>query len=52
MRKFGDKNLVLLDLELEMTLRGIRKGKEEQIEVEQKKMENVEGFREGEEIDI
>ena len=52
MRKFSEKNLVPLDLELERTLRRIRKGKEEQVEDEQKSMENVEGFREGEDVDI
>ena len=46
MRKFGDKDLVPLDSELEMTLRRIRKGKKERIEFEQQLVETVEGFRE------
>ena len=52
MRKFGNENLVPLDPKLERTLRRIRKGKEEQTEVEQISMENVEDFREGEEVDV
>ena len=52
MRKFGAKNLVPLDLELERTLRQIRKGKEEQAEIEHKSMEIVEGFKEGEKVNV
>ena len=52
MRKFGDKNLVPLDSELERTLRRLCKGKKECIGIEQQSMENVQGFREGEEVDI
>ena len=44
MRKFGDKDQVPLDLELEKIVRRIRKGNKERIEFEQKSMENVEGF--------
>ena len=39
--KFGDTNLVSLDLELERTLRRLRKGKKEHIEIEKQSMENV-----------
>ena len=52
MRNFGDKDLVPLDLELERIVRRIRKGNKEQTEFEHKSMENVEDFREGEEVDI
>ena len=52
MRKFGDTDLVPLDLESEQTVRQIKKGKKEQTEVEQKSMVNVKGFKEGEEVDI
>ena len=48
MRKFGDKNLVPLDLELEKALRRIRKYKRELTEVKKKSMENSKGFREEE----
>ena len=52
MQKFGDKDLVPLDSKLERIVRQIRKGKKEQTEFENKSMENMEGFREGEEVDI
>ena len=52
MRKFGDKDQVTLDLELERIVRQIRKDKKERIEFEQKSMTNVEGFGEGEEVHI
>ena len=53
MRKFGNKDLVPLDPKLERTVRRIRKEKKkEQTEFEHKSMANVEGFREGEEVDI
>ena len=46
MQKFGDKDLVPLDPELERTLRQIRKDKMEEMEFEHKSMANVEGSRE------
>ena len=52
MQKFGDKDLVPLDSELERTVRRIRKDKKEQIEFEQKSMANDEGFKGREEVDI
>ena len=39
-------------MKLERTMRLIRKGKKERTEVGPKSMENVEGFREGEEVYI
>ena len=44
--------MVPLDPVLERTLRRIRKGKEEQTKIKHKSMENVEGFREGEKVDV
>ena len=52
MQRFGDRDLVPLYPEFEGTLKQIRKGKKEQTEIEHKSMENVEGCREGEEVDI
>ena len=52
MQKFGDKDLVTLDLELERIVRQIRNDKKERIEFEQKSTMNVEGFGEGEEVHI
>ena len=52
MQKFGDKDLAPLDLDLERTLRQIRKGKKERTEFEHKSMKNFESCREGEEVDI
>ena len=44
MRKFGDKNLVPLDLELEKALRRIRKYKRELAEVKKKINGEFKGF--------
>ena len=52
MRKFDNKDLVHLDPELEITVRRIRKGKKERTEFEHKSMENVESYREREEVDV
>ena len=52
MRKCRNKDLAPLDSELERTLIQIRKVKKERTEFEQKSIENVEGCREREEVDI
>ena len=50
MQKFGGENLVPLNLELERTLRKIRKDKKEAIEFGDKSMNNLDRFREEEEV--
>ena len=52
MQKCRDNDLAPLDPKLERTLRRIRKGKKERPEFEQKSMENIEGCREREQVDI
>ena len=50
MQKFGGENLVPLNLELERTLRKIRKDKKEAIEFGDKSMNNLDRFKEEEEV--
>ena len=50
MRRLGAKNVIPLDLEIEETLRKIRKDKRATTQTEQKPMDNMNGFRE-EEVD-
>ena len=51
MRKCHDKDLAPLHRELER-LRQIRKGKKGRTEFEHESMENIEGYREEEKVDI
>ena len=45
MRRLGVEDLIPLDREIEKTLKRIRKGKREAIEMEQQPLEHMEGFQ-------